>query len=134
MLIDLLSGTVNMAFDNLSASMVHIKAGKLKALATTGSKRAPGLPDLPTVSEAGLPGYDSTSWNAVYAPAGTPKEIIEKLNRESNAILQSPETRKFFAEQGAEAGGGTPEQLATFNRAELAKWAKVVKDSGAKVD
>ena len=86
------------------------------------------------MSEAGLPGYDSTSWNAVYAPAGTPKEIIEKLNRESNAILQSPETRKFFAEQGAEAGGGTPEQLATFNRAELAKWAKVVKDSGAKVD
>ena len=134
MLIDLLSGTVNMAFDNLSASMVHIKGGKLKALATTGSKRAPGLPDLPTVSEAGLTGYDSTSWNAVYAPAGTPKEIIEKLNRESNAILQSPETRRFFAEQGAEAGGGTPEQLATFNRAELAKWAKVVKDSGAKVD
>ncbi len=134
MLIDLLSGTVNMAFDNLSASMVHIKGGKLRALATTGSKRAPGLPDLPTVSEAGLTGYDSTSWNAVYAPAGTPKEIIEKLNRESNAILQSPETRRFFAEQGAEAGGGTPEQLATFNRAELAKWAKVVKDSGAKVD
>jgi tripartite-type tricarboxylate transporter receptor subunit TctC len=134
MLIDLMSGTVNMAFDNLSASMVHIKGGKLKALATTGAKRAAGLPDLPTVSEAGLPGYESTSWNAVYAPAGTPREIVDKLNRESNAILQSPETRKFFAEQGAESGGGTPEQLAAFNRAELAKWAKVVKDSGAKVD
>jgi tripartite-type tricarboxylate transporter receptor subunit TctC len=134
MLIDLLSGTVNMAFDNLSASMVHIKGGKLRALATTGPKRAPALPDLPTVSEAGLTGYDSTSWNAIYAPAGTPKEIIEKLNRESNAILQSAETRKFFSEQGAESGGGTPEQLAAFNRAELAKWAKVVKDSGAKVD
>ena len=134
MLIDLLSGQVNMAFDNLSASMVYIKAGKLKALATTGAKRAPALPDLPTVSESGLAGYESTSWNAVYAPAGTPKEIVDKLNREANAVLQSAETRKFFAEQGAEAGGGTPAELAAFNRAELAKWAKVVKDSGAKVD
>ena len=134
MLIDLMSGTVNMAFDNLSASMVHIKGGKLRALATTGAKRSPALPDLPTVSEAGLPGYESTSWNAVYAPAGTPREIIDKLNREANAVLQSAETRKFFAEQGAESGGGTPAELAAFNRAELAKWAKVVKDSGAKVD
>jgi tripartite-type tricarboxylate transporter receptor subunit TctC len=134
MLIDLMSGTVNIAFDNLSASMPHIKGGKLKALAVTGSKRSPMLPDLPTISEAGLTGYDSTSWNAIYVPAGTPKEIIDKLNREVRAILESPETRKFFAEQGAEAGGGTPEQLGAFTRAETAKWAKVVKDSGAKVD
>jgi tripartite-type tricarboxylate transporter receptor subunit TctC len=134
MLIDLMSGQVNMAFDNLSSSMVHIKAGKIKALATTGAQRSPALPDLPTISEAGLAGYDSTSWNAIYAPAGTPREIIAKLNHEVNAILQSPETRRFFAEQGAEAGGGTPEQLGAFTRAETAKWAKVVKDSGAKVD
>jgi tripartite-type tricarboxylate transporter receptor subunit TctC len=134
MLIDLMSGQVNMAFDNLSASMVHIKAGKLKALATTGAQRSPALPDLPTISEAGLPGYDSTSWNAIYAPAGTPREIVDKLNREVNAILQSPETRRFFSEQGAEAGGGSPGQLAAHTRAETAKWAKVVKDSGAKVD
>jgi tripartite-type tricarboxylate transporter receptor subunit TctC len=134
MLIDLMSGTVNIAFDNLSASMPHIKGGKLKALATTGSQRSPALPDLPTVAEAGLAGYDSTSWNAIYAPAGTPREVVEKLNREVNAILSSPETRKFFAEQGAEAGGGTPQQLADLTRAETAKWAKVVKDSGAKVD
>jgi tripartite-type tricarboxylate transporter receptor subunit TctC len=134
MLIDLMSGQVNMAFDNLSASMVHIKGGKLKALATTGAKRSAALPDLPTISEAGLPGYDSTSWNAIYAPAGTPKEIVAKLNRELRAILESPETRKYFAEQGAEAGGGTPEQLGAFTRAETTKWAKVVKDSGAKVD
>jgi tripartite-type tricarboxylate transporter receptor subunit TctC len=134
MLIDLMSGQVNMAFDNLSASMVHIKAGKLKALATTGATRSPALPDLPTVSEAGLPGYESTSWNAVFAPAGTPREVIDKLNRELNAILQSPETRKYFAEQGAEAGGGTPEQLGALVRSETTKWSKVVKDSGAKVD
>ena len=134
MLIDIISGTVNIAFDNLSASMPHIKGGKLKALAVTGSKRSPVLPDLPTISEAGLTGYDSTSWNALYVPVGTPKEIIDKLNREVRAILESPETRKFFAEQGAEAGGGTPQQLDAFTRAETAKWAKVVKDSGAKVD
>jgi tripartite-type tricarboxylate transporter receptor subunit TctC len=134
MLIDLMSGQVNMAFDNLSASMVHIKAGKLKALATTGTTRSAALPELPTVSEAGLPGYESTSWNAVFAPAGTPREVIDKLNREINAILQSPETRKYFAEQGAEAGGGTPEQLGALVRSETVKWSKVVKDSGAKVD
>ena len=134
MLIDLISGQVHMAFDNLSASMQHIKAGKLKALATTGTTRPPTLPDLPTVAEAGLAGYDSTSWNAVFAPAGTPREIVDRLNRESRAILESVETRKFFSEQGAESGGGTPEQLAEFVRAETAKWQKVVKDSGAKVD
>jgi tripartite-type tricarboxylate transporter receptor subunit TctC len=134
MLIDLISGQVNMAFDNLSASMVHIKGGKLKALAVTGTQRSAQLPDVPTVAEAGLPGYDSTSWNAIYAPAGTPRDIVDKLNREVNAILSSPETRKYFAEQGAEAGGGTPQQLMDLTRAETAKWAKVVKDSGAKVD
>ena len=134
MLIDLISGTVNIAFDNLSASMPHIKGGKLKPLAITGSKRSPALPDIPTISEAGLTGYDSTSWNAIYVPRGTPKEIIDRLNRETRAILESPETRKFFAEQGAESGGGTPEQLDAFTRAETAKWAKVVKESGAKVD
>ena len=134
MLIDLISGQVNMAFDNLSAAIQHIKAGKLKALATTGSVRAPTLPDLPTVQEAGLAGYDSTSWNAIFAPAGTPKPVIDRLNKELDAILKSPETKKFFADQGAEAGGGTPEELAAFTRAETAKWAKVVKDSGARAD
>ena len=134
MLIDLISGQVHMAFDNLSASFQHIKAGKLKALATTGTTRPPNLPDLPTIAEAGLAGYDSTSWNAIFAPACTPREVVDKLNREVRAILESPETRKFFAEQGAEAGGGTPEQLAEFVRAETAKWNKVVKDSGARVD
>src|SRR5688500_3626062 len=134
MLIDLISGQVNMAFDNLSAAIQHIKAGKLKALATTGSKRAPLLPDLPTISEAGLTGYDSTSWNAVFAPAGTPRAIVDRLNKELRAILETPETRKFFADAGAEAGGGTPEDLAKFVAAETAKWSKAVKDSGAKVD
>lgn len=134
MLVDLISGQVNMAFDNLSAAIQHIKAGKLKAIATTGTTRPPQLADLPTISEAGLAGYDSTSWNAVFAPAGTPKDVVERLNRELRAILESPETRKFFAEAGAEAGGGSPEDLAAFVRAETDKWSKAVKASGAKVD
>ena len=134
MQIDLISGQVNMSFDNLSAAMAQIKAGKLRALAVTGGTRSPMLPEVPTVAEAGLPGYEATSWNAVFAPAGTPKEIVEKLAREIDAILKSPETRKFFAEQGGEVGGGTPAELAAFVRAESAKWSKVVKASGAKVD
>jgi tripartite-type tricarboxylate transporter receptor subunit TctC len=134
MQIDLISGQVNMAFDNLSAAMAQIKGGRLKALAVTGTSRSPMLPELPTVAEAGLPGYEATSWNGVFAPAGTPKEIVDKLNRELNAILQSPDTRKYFADQGGEAGGGTPEQLGAFVKSEIAKWAKVVKESGAKVD
>ncbi len=134
MLVDLISGQVNMAFDNLSAAIQHIKAGKLKAIASTGSKRAPQLPDLPTIAEAGLTGYDSTSWNAVFAPAGTPRDVVEKLNRELRAILESPETRKFFAEAGAESGGGSAEDLAAFVRLETDKWSKAVKASGAKVD
>ena len=95
----------------------------------TGTMRAPSLPDLPTVQEAGLAGYDSTSWNAIFVPAGTPKAIIDRLNKELDAILKSEETKKFFADQGAEAGGGTPEELNAFVRAETAKWAKVVKDA-----
>ena len=129
MLIDLIAGQTNMAFDNLSAALQHIKSGKLKALATTGTVRAPQLPDLPTIQEAGLAGYDSTSWNAVFVPAGTPRPIIDRLNKELDAILQSPETKKFFVEQGAESGGGSPEDLNAFVRAETAKWAKVVKEA-----
>ena len=134
MLIDLIGGQTSMAFDNLSAAIQHIRSGKLKALATTGTVRAPSLPDLPTVQEAGLAGYDSTSWTAIFVPAGTPKAIIDRLNKELDAILKSEETKKFFADQGAEAGGGTPEELNAFVRAETAKWAKVVKESGAKAD
>ena len=134
MLIDLMSGQVNLAFDNLSAALQHIKSGKLKALATTGTVRPPSLPDLPTIQEAGLAGYDSTSWNAIFAPTGTPRAVIDRLNKELDAILKSPETKKFFTDQGAESGGGTPEQLDAFVRAETAKWAKVVKDSGAKAE
>jgi len=134
MLIDVMGGQVNLTFDNLSAAIQHIRSGKLKALAITTATRAPALPDLPTIAEAGVAGYDSSSWNAIFAPAGTPKDIVDRLARELDAILKAPETRKFFADQGAEAGGDTPDQLNAFVRAETTKWAKAVKDSGAKVD
>ncbi|QJR16001.1 tripartite tricarboxylate transporter substrate binding protein [Usitatibacter palustris] len=134
MLIDVMGGQVNLTFDNLSAAIQHIRSGKLRALAITTATRSPALPDLPTVAEAGVPGYDSSSWNAIFVPAGTPKAVIDRLAKELDAILTSEETRKFFADQGAESGGGTPAQLDEFVRSETAKWAKAVKDSGAKVD
>ncbi len=134
MLIDVMGGQVNLTFDNLSAAIQHIRSGKLKALAITTATRSPSMPDLPTVAEAGVPGYDSSSWNAIFAPAGTPKDIVNRLARELDAILKSPETRKFFADQGAVSGGGTPDELAAFVRDETTKWAKAVKDSGAKID
>jgi tripartite-type tricarboxylate transporter receptor subunit TctC len=134
MLIDVMGGQVNLTFDNLSAAIQHIRSGKLRALAITTATRAPSLPDLPTVAEAGVPGYDSSSWNAIFVPAGTPRPVIERLNKELDAILKSKETMEFFSAQGAESGGGTPEQLDSFVRTETAKWAKAVKDSGARVD
>ncbi len=134
MLIDVMGGRVNLTFDNLSAAIQHIRAGKLRPLAVTTAVRAPSLPDIPTISEAGVPGYDSSSWNAIFVPAGTPRAVIERLNREFDAILRSKETQEFFAGQGAESGGGSPEALDEFVRSETDKWAKAVKASGAKVD
>jgi tripartite-type tricarboxylate transporter receptor subunit TctC len=134
MLIDVMGGRVNLTFDNLSAAIQHIRAGKLRPLAITTATRAPSLPDVPTVAEAGVPGYESSSWNAIFVPAGTPKPVIERLNKELDAILKSKETVQFFADQGAESGGGTPEALDELVRTETDKWAKAVKASGAKVD
>lgn len=133
-LTDLIGGQVQLMFDNLPSSMPHIKAGKLRALAVTSLKRSAARPDLPTIAEAALPGFDASSWFALFAPAGTPKEIVGKLNSELNAILQLADVREKFAAQGAEPTEFTPEQFAAFTQAELTKWARVVKESGAKVD
>lgn len=133
-LTDLIGGQVQLMFDNLPSSMPHIKAGKLRALAVTSLKRSAARPDLPTIAEAALPGFDASSWFALFAPAGTPKEIVGKLNSELNTILQLADVREKFAAQGAEPTEFTPEQFAAFTQAELTKWARVVKESGAKVD
>ena len=133
-LTDLMGGQVQLMFDNLPSSLGFIKAGKLRALAVTSSARAAALPDVPALAEAGVPGFEASSWFGILAPAGTPRDIILRINGEVAKWLASPEAREKLAGQGAIAAGGTPEDFARHINAEMAKWAKVVKESGAKVD
>jgi len=131
---DLLGGQVTMMFDNLPSGLPHVQGGKLRALGVTSAKRSPAAPDIPTIAESGVPGYEVDSWFGILAPAGTPKEIVAKLNAEIVKILQMPDVKERLAGQGAVPVGNTPEQFAEHIRKETAKWAKVVKASGAKVD
>ena len=130
----LLAGDTQLMFDNLANSAAQLKAGKLKALAVTTAKRSSLMPELPTLSETGLPGFDIYTWWGFMAPAGTPKEIVAKWNAEVTRILNSPEMKAFFAQQGAEPAPDSPEQFAALIRSEISKYAKIVKQSGAKVD
>jgi tripartite-type tricarboxylate transporter receptor subunit TctC len=131
---DLLAGQVQLMFDNLPPSLPQIKAGKLRALAVTSLARAPALPDVPTLAESGLPGFEASSWFGILAPAGTPAPIVAKINAEVAKWLSTPEAKEKLLKQGANPAGGTPEDFAKHIAAETAKWAKVVKDSGAKID
>jgi tripartite-type tricarboxylate transporter receptor subunit TctC len=133
-LADLIGGQVQLMFDNLPSSLQMIKAGKLRAVAVTSADRAPALPNVPTIAESGVPGFEATSWFGVVAPAGTPPEIVNRLNAEIDKWLKSPEAKEKLLAQGAAAAGGTPEQFAAYIRSETDKWAKVIKASGAKVD
>ena len=133
-LTDLVGGQADLMFDNLPSAMPHIKAGKLRALGVTSAKPSPALPDVPTIAAAGVPGYDASSWFGVLAPAGTPKDIVGKLQQTLSKALASPEMREKLLSQGAEPVGNTPEQFAQHIQQEHAKWAKVVQVSGAKVD
>jgi len=130
----LLAGDTQLMFDNLANSTPQLKAGRLKALAVTTATRSALIPELPTLAETGLPGFDIYTWWGFMAPAGTPKEIIAKWNAEVTRILATPEMKAFFAQQGAEPAPTTPEQFAALIRSEIPKYAKIVKDSGAKVD
>jgi tripartite-type tricarboxylate transporter receptor subunit TctC len=131
---DVMSGQVNIMFDNAPSAMPHIKGGKLKAIAVTSSTRSPALPNVPTIAEAGLPGFEASSWFGVLAPAGTPKDIVDRLSREIAKALATPEMRERLSAQGADSVGSTPEKFAEHIKSEIDKWAKVVKASGAKVD
>ena len=131
---DLVGGQVQLMFDNIASSLPQVRAGKLRALAVTGPRRSPVLPDLPTVSEAGLPGFSITSWFALFAPAGTPAKILLRLNKEAAKAIALQELRQQWLGQGIEPTGGTAEQLAAFRRIEAAQWGKIVRESGARVE
>jgi tripartite-type tricarboxylate transporter receptor subunit TctC len=131
---DLLGGQVDIMFDNIPSALPHIKAGKLKAIATTGAKRSTTLPDLPTIAEAGVPGYESGVWFGLAVPAGTPKDVIAALNAEALKAIKMPEYQKRMTDLGYDILGTSPEQMAQMIQDELKRWGPVVKASGAKAE
>lgn len=131
---DLLAGQTNMMFDNIPSSLPHIKSGRLIALATTGAKRDPALPDLPTVAQAGVPNYESGVWFGLMVPAGTPREVVMRLNAAAVQATRSPEFIKRMTDLGYSIIPGSPEDMSRMLDAELKRWAPIVKASGAKVD
>lgn len=136
-LLDMVGGNMDVMFDNLPSSMAHIKAGKLKALAVTSARRSDALPDVPTVEEAGGPelkGFEASSWFGLLAPAGTPPEIVQRIQQEVAKALATPAVKERLVAQGAIPGGNTPAEFTALIDSEHRKWAQVVKASGAKVD
>ena len=131
---DLFSGQVSLMWDNIVAVTNHVKNGRLKPLAVTSAKRSPSLPDVPTMAESGLPGFEAVSWIGALVPAGTPQPIVDKIHTDLVAVLRMPEIKEKLGALGAEVVGNTPEQFAAWNRSEIAKWAKAIKESGARVD
>jgi tripartite-type tricarboxylate transporter receptor subunit TctC len=133
-LTDLMGGQVMMMFDNIPSSMPHIKSGKLRAIATTGAKRDPSLPDLPTIAESGVAGYEASVWFGLMAPLGLPKDILSKLSAEVGKASKSADYIHHMNEMGFIVLGTSPEQMAQMNRDEVARWGPIVKASGAKAD
>lgn len=133
-LTDLIAGHVQLMLESTNSITPFAKAGRVRGLAVSGPKRSVALPDLPTIAEAGVPGYEATTWTGIVAPVGMPRAIIMQLNAELNQIIASPTFKERVAAIGSEPAGGTPEQFAAFIRTEHAKWAEVVRRSGAKID
>lgn len=133
-LVDLLAGQVQVLFATYVASKGHIQSGRIRALAVSTAKRPTALPDLPTIAEAALPGYDSGVWYGILAPAGTPQEIVAKLNSEILRVLNHPEFRNLLVSGGIDPIGSPPEELGRYIKSEIAKWAKVVKEAGVHID
>lgn len=130
--VDLIAGQVQFAFGGTTNVMPHVRAGRLRGLATAGEKRTPFAPELPTVAESGLPGFESTAWLGTLAPAGTPRTVVARLNGEMVRALRVPEIREKLFNQGIEAVGNSEEQFATFIRSEIVRWARVVREAGIK--
>lgn len=130
---DLIAGRVDFMFESLNSISPHAKSGSVRALAVSGDRRSPAFPDLPTVAEAGVPGYSAPTWSGVIGPANLPLDVLKKLNEAVNRAIASPAFKERFGQIGDEPGGGTPEEFGTMARTERAKWAEVVKRSGAKM-
>ena len=130
--IDVIAGHTQISLGSLIQTLPHIRSGRLRALGTGGSKRSPALPEVPTIAEAGVPGYEANNWWGIFAPAGTPPAIVNRLHRELSAILASAETQKRFSSEGAETVRMTPAEFGGFVAAETVKWARVVKEAGIK--
>jgi tripartite-type tricarboxylate transporter receptor subunit TctC len=131
---DVIGGQVDMMFDTTVVAGPHIESGKLRALAVTSAKRLPGMPNVPTVAESGVPGYEVISWQAIFAPAGTPKPIVERLHTEIAKILAEPEMRERLAKLGMQSAEMTTDQIGAFQKAEVAKWAQVIKAANIKLE
>jgi len=129
---DVIGGQVPMSFETVTVALPHIQSGKVRALAVTSAKRSPALPDTPTLQEAGVAGFDVASWQAIYAPAGTPPAIVQRLNAEIEKIVAMPDVKAKFETLGLQHTPNTPAEFAAFNKAEVAKWTKVVKDGNVK--
>ena len=133
-MMDVMSGQVPLMFASMGSAWQHVKSGKLRAVAVGGLERSKAAPELPTIAESGVPGYETHEWNAVFAPAGTPPAIIDRVSRALAKVLREPAMVEQLAGFGAETIGSTPAELDSFRRAEIKKWQKVVKDSGLKLD
>jgi tripartite-type tricarboxylate transporter receptor subunit TctC len=133
-LIDVMSGTITMIIDTAASATPHVRSGKMRGLAITGKQRWPDLTEVPTFAEGGMPGYDASSWYAIHAPAGTPKEAIAVLNREMVRIVKLPDVSERLRQMSADPVGSTPEQFDAFVKAEIAKWGKVIKAQNIRVE
>lgn len=131
---DVMAGQVPMMFDTTVVAAQHIDSGKLRALAVTSTRRIKSMPNVPTMAEAGVQGYDLQSWQAIFAPASTPKPVVDRLYREISAIIKSPDMQERLEKLGMEPSGMSPEQFAAFQKGEIAKWAKVVKTANITID
>jgi tripartite-type tricarboxylate transporter receptor subunit TctC len=131
---DLIAGNVQLMFESTNSIAPHVKAGRVRALAVTGAHRAASLPEVPTLMESGVPGYEVTAWTGVIAPAHLPRPVLDKLNAAVNAAILDPLAKQRLAQMGSEGGGGTPEEYAELIRRDSAKWAEVITRSGARID
>ena len=127
---DVIGGQIQLAFSSLPAAIPQVKAGRLKGLGVTSAKRSPSLPDVPTIAESGVPGYEATGWTGMLAPAATPPRIVARLNAEINTALKTPDVLAALSKQGAEPEGGSPQHFAKYLRSEIAKWTKVIRGAG----